>query len=280
MSEIISKIEKKALENHARVALGIGSVSPKLLHSAALAAEFADVVLVGDSNEIYRIGTDLEVVHSGEASKTIVDMLAAGDVDAAVRGTLSATSTLSYLKERLGIKYLYRVALLETPDGIPLFLAPVGIDEGSTVEGKLEFIRRGAEHIRRFGVEPRIAILSGGRFEDRGRDTYVDKTLNDAEFVTRKALEEGYDVRHYGILIEDAVGEANFILAPNGVSGNLIFRTLVLVAGGYGYGAAVLMDKVFVDSSRVGGHYTKAIMIASALAGKDHSQSTNKTYLR
>jgi predicted methyltransferase MtxX (methanogen marker protein 4) len=29
----------------------------------------------------------------------------------------------------------------------------------------------------------------------------------------------------------------------------------------------VLMDKyVFVDTSRVGGHYTKAIMVASALA--------------
>ena len=96
----------------------------------------------------------------------------------------------------------------------------------------------------------------------------MDKTLEDAGFVTRKAREEGYDVRHYGILIEDAVSDVNFILAPDGVSGNLIFRTLVLVAGGYGYGAVVLMDKVFVDSSRVGGHYTKAIMIAFALTGK------------
>ncbi len=71
-------------------------------------------------------------------------------------------------------------------------------------------------------------------------------------------------------LLETPAGIPLF-LAPDGVSGNLIFRTLVLVAGGYGYGAAVLMDKVFVDSSRVGGHYTKAIMIASALAGKDRS---------
>ena len=64
------------------------------------------------------------------------------------------------------------------------------------------------------------------------------------------------------------MGGLTFILAPNGVSGKLISRTLVLVAGGYGYGAAVLMDKVFVDSSWVGRHYTKAIMIAFALAGK------------
>lgn len=269
MSEIISCIEKKAAKNHARVALGIGSVTPKLLRIASAAEEFAEVVLVGDGRKIDAIGTDLEVIHSDEPTKTIVDLLAAGDVDAAVRGTLSATSTLSYLKERLGMERLYRVALLETPGGIPLFLAPVGIDEGSTIQGKLEFIRRGAEHIRRFGVEPRIAILSGGRFEDKGRDPYVDKTLEDAGYITKKAQEEGYDVKHYGILIEDAVGVANFILAPDGVSGNLIFRTLVLVAGGYGYGAPVLMDKVFVDTSRVGGHYTKAIMMASALALKD-----------
>ncbi|MDL5501593.1 MAG: methyltransferase, partial [Candidatus Methanoperedens sp.] len=52
---------------------------------------------------------------------------------------------------------------------------------------------------------------------------------------------------------------------PDGISGNLIFRTLVFLGGGYGHGAPVLMEKVFVDTSRVGGHYTRAIMLASAL---------------
>ena len=268
MAKIIQSIYEKALENHARIALGIDIVTPKLLHSAAKGLEFADVVLVGDSHAINKIGTELEVIHSNKPAKTLVDLLVSGDVDGSVRGTLSANSTLSYLKQAFGMDKLFRVALLETPDGTPLFLAPVGIDEGATKEDKLEFIRRAAEHIRRFDVEPKIAVLSGGRFEDRGRDSYVDKTLDDAEYVTRKAQQEGYDVKHYGILIEDAVGEANFILAPDGVSGNLIFRTLVLVAGGYGYGAPVLMDKVFVDTSRVGGHYTKAIMMASALVSK------------
>ena len=58
---------------------------------------------------------------------------------------------------------------------------------------------------------------------------------------------------------------------PGGTAGNPGWDPAVPGSGGYGYGAAVLMDKVFVDSSRVGGHYTKAIMIASALAGKDRS---------
>ena len=41
---------------------------------------------------------------------------------------------------------------------------------------------------------------------------------------------------------------------------------MVGVGGGDGIGAPVLMDDhVFIDTSRVGGHYTKAIMLASAL---------------
>ena len=38
---------------------------------------------------------------------------------------------MDIIKERLGMDSLRRVALLETPDGIQLFLAPVGIDEGT-----------------------------------------------------------------------------------------------------------------------------------------------------
>lgn len=268
MSDLISCIRKKALENHARVALGVGEVTPVLLESAAAAEEYADVVLVGEEQKISEAGTGLTVIHSDRPSKTLVDLLISGRVDAAVRGTLSATSSLSYLKQALGMETIYRIALLETPEGIPLFLAPVGIDEGNTRERKMEFIRRGAEHIRRFGLEPSIAVLSGGRFEDRGRDQYVDRTLDDAAYVAEKARREGFDAKHYGILIEDAVGRANFILAPDGISGNLIFRTLVLVAGGHGYGAPVLMDRVFVDTSRVVGYYARAIMMASALVKK------------
>jgi len=110
-----------------------------------------------------------------------------------------------------------------------------------------------------------VGILSGGRFEDKGRDITVDRTLEDAEIVTKKVYALGIEAKNYSILIEDAIKEANFIMAPDGISGNLIFRTLVFLGGGYGHGAPVLMEKVFVDTSRVGGHYTRAIMLASAL---------------
>lgn len=262
---LLSDIEIRARKNHARIGLGIGKVSEKLVKSAEVASEYADVVLVGDEKEIKAIGTDLEIIHSEDPSKKLIELLLTGKIDGAVRGTLSATKTLSELKSSLNVRKLYRVALLETADGRPFFLAPVGIDEGNSVDDKVELIKRGAEHFRRLGMEMRVGILSGGRFEDKGRDKTVDRTLEEAEAVTRKVCDLGIEAKNYSILIEEAIEEANFIIAPDGISGNLIFRTLVFLGGGYGHGAPVLMEKVFVDTSRVGGHYTRAIMLASAL---------------
>ncbi|MDP2766902.1 MAG: methanogenesis marker protein Mmp4/MtxX, partial [Candidatus Methanoperedens sp.] len=256
---------RKARNNHARIGLGIGEISEKLIRSAEAAREYADVVLVGDEKEIKAIGTNLEIINSTEPSKKLIELLVAGRIDGAVRGTLRATKTLSELKKSLKITKLYRVALLETAYGKPFFLAPVGIDEGNSVEDKIELIKRGVEHFRRFGIEAKVGILSGGRFEDKGRDEHVDRTLQEAELVTKRVCEMGINAKNYSILIEDAIAEANFIIAPDGISGNLIFRTLVFLGGGYGHGAPVLMDKVFVDTSRVGEDYTRAIMLASAL---------------
>ena len=275
---LLDIIEKRALENRAKVAIGIRNPTEKILMSAKAAqdAGFADVVLVGNKQEIEAIGTDLEIVDTDEPEKTIGDVLASRYVDAAVRGTARASGALSHLKEVLGMKKLHRLALLLDNYGNPFFLAPVGIDEGADNEDKIEFIRLGAEYISRFGIEPVVGILSGGRIGDIGRDEWVDRTISNAEFVTARAQELGIAVNNYNILIEDAIKEANFILAPDGISGNLIFRTLVFLGGGDGIGAPILMDDyVFVDTSRVGGHYTKAIMLASALV---NINSTNYNY--
>lgn len=262
---LLRDIEKRAKKNHSCIGLGIGQVSEKLMRSSEEAEEYAQVVLIGDENKIKQIGTDLRIIHTTEPSKKLVELLISGRIDGAVRGTLSATKTLSELKRSLNIKKLYRVALLETSDGKPFFFAPVGIDEGNSIDDKVELIKRGALHFERIGVEMKVGILSGGRFEDKGRDDVVDRTLLEAEIVTEKVSALGIMAKNYSILIEDAIKDSNFIVAPDGISGNLIFRTLVFLGGGYGHGAPVLMDKVFVDTSRVSGDYVRAIMLASAL---------------
>jgi putative methanogen marker protein 4 len=269
MHDLLEAIKVRARTNRARVAMGIRDPNPKLLESARKAQElgYAQVILVGIKREIDKIGTELEVVDTDEPEKTLVELMVSRKVDAAIRGTAMASGTLSHLKEALGKKRICRLALLLTVDGTPFFLAPVGIDEGNTLEDKLKMITLGAEHIRRFGIEPAVGVLSGGRIGDIGRNKRVDRTLADGEFITRRAVELGSNVKHYTILIVDAIKESNFIVAPDGISGNLIFRTIAFLGGGDGLGAPVLMDDfVFVDTSRVGGHFTKAIMLASALS--------------
>lgn len=269
MYALLEAIESRARSNRARVAMGIRDPNPKTLESAWRAQElgYAQVVLVGNKKEIDEIGTELEVVDTDDPEKVLSELLVSRNVDAVIRGTAKASGAISNLKEALGMKRVCRLALLLTADGTPFFLAPVGIDEGNTIKDKLRIITLGAEHIRRLGVEPVVGVLSGGRIGDIGRDRRVDRTLADGEFVTGQALELGINARHYTILIEDAIKESNFIVAPDGISGNLIFRTIAFLGGGDGLGAPVLLDNyVFVDTSRVGGHFTKAIMLASALS--------------
>jgi predicted methyltransferase MtxX (methanogen marker protein 4) len=57
----------------------------------------------------------------------------------ALSETLSATKTLSILKSSLGMKQLYRVALLEI-DGTPFFLHLLELMK-ELVEGKIELVK-------------------------------------------------------------------------------------------------------------------------------------------
>ncbi|RZB29106.1 MAG: hypothetical protein AEth_01710 [Candidatus Argoarchaeum ethanivorans] len=261
---IIDIIHSRAVSNHARIAIGVGDHPSRIIQSARASSAFADVVLVGNKNDI---GTcDFEVVNTGEPHKTLVELLLDGEVDGVVRGNISSSATLALLKQQFNLSRLHRVALLLTSDGAPFFFAPTGIDEANTIADKFALANSGCEFIRRFGITPVVAVLSGGRIEDVGRDARVDKSLAEGEFVASCLQRDGVDAKHYTVLIEDAINHANFIIAPDGISGNLMYRTLVFLGDGDGFGASVLMDKVFVDSSRAKEDYSKPIMLASSMA--------------
>ncbi|MCD1296250.1 phosphotransacetylase [Methanocella sp. CWC-04] len=258
-------IVKSAQANKARIAVGVGEqYMDKTIQGAEQAAEkgYASVILVGPK----RMDTILPTVVSENPEAELIKLARDGKVDGVVRGSLGANTTLKCLKEIMGIKRVLRVSLLKTPSGRFFFFAPVGVDEGWTVEDKVELGELGAGLMRRFGVEPNIGVLSGGRLGDRGRSERVDRTLDDAEAVARILTEKGIKAKHAEILIEDAVNEYNYIIAPDGISGNLIFRALCLVGGGEGYGAPLVgADIVYVDTSRAGTGYENAICLASAL---------------
>ncbi|MFQ6050949.1 MAG: methanogenesis marker protein Mmp4/MtxX [Candidatus Hydrothermarchaeota archaeon] len=261
---MIQKIYEMAKRNKARIALGAGTEKKGYFERAeekaisAIEKGYADVVLVSQKKS--RL---VETIVSDDPCLTLIELLMKGDVEGAVRGSLPASDTLSFLK-----KYypkILRMALLGTPKDRYFFLAPVGIDEGRTPLEKLEFVEFGAEIAKKIDIKPRVGIISGGRKQDLGRDERVDKTLMEGEYLA-SILKEKVDCKHYEILIEDAVKEANIIIVPDGITGNLIFRTLVLLGGGKGFGAPVVnIDRVFVDTSRVSPNYENAVALASAL---------------
>ncbi|ADI74245.1 methanogen marker protein 4 [Methanohalobium evestigatum Z-7303] len=269
-SSILNIVEKKAIENKARVAIGINFLSTEILDSLKKAQDrgYANIVIVGCKKDIENLDSEsnIEIVDTDNPEKSICELLASNDVDAAVRGNIKASKVLDYLKTLMDAEKLYRIALLQTNMGRPFFFAPVGIDEGNDLASKIEHVKKSIEHIRRFDIDPEVGILSGGRSGDIGRNNKVDRTLADAEFITRYLLGNGINATNHNILIENAVKESDFVYAPDGITGNLIFRTLVYLCGGEGIGAPVLTDEyVFVDTSRARKDFTKAIMIASAL---------------
>ena len=207
-------------------------------------------------------GPFVELAVCPEPFIRMIDDLLAGKIDGAVRGTLPANETLRYLKKACGVDRLERIALLETVDHQMFFLAPVGIDEGWTVAEKISLINDGRDLARRFGIPEKTAVLSGGRLGDIGRHPVVDKTIADAEEIARLT-----GAVHREILIEDAVKDCGVIIAPDGISGNLIFRTLTFLGHGIGHGAPVVnIPPVFVDSSRASAGYEGSLRLAAALA--------------
>jgi putative methanogen marker protein 4 len=246
-----------------RIGIGAGRDIHKVLASAAKAGPGVEVFCYTGKKEPGAT-RDARLRVSDRPGESLVKALMDGEIDAAVRGSLPSSDTLRALKEASGVDHLARIAILSTRKGRMFLLAPVGVDEGWTVAGKVELVERGRDLAARLGLPAGVSVLSGGRLGDVGRHPAVDRTLADAELVARLT-----GATHREILIEEAIEGSGMILAPDGISGNLIFRTLVHLGEGQAHGAPVVnIDRIFVDSSRASPDYANALITASKLAEK------------
>lgn len=246
------QILQKARGNRARVGIGIGEDSHKVRNSARSAERkgYADVTIF-------------------ESPEEMISALVNGEIEAVVRGDMSANKTMAEVKRQFSLDHLLRAALMQPKGGRMFFLAPVGVDEGWNIEERMEFIRLMAKLFSSLEQDMQVGVLSGGRVGDIGRNPEVDRTIREGMEIERQGREEGYSVEHCQILIEDAVRSKDLIIAPDGITGNIIFRTMHLVDGCVSMGAPILnLKKVFVDTSRAKKCYTDSIALASALVVK------------
>jgi putative methanogen marker protein 4 len=216
--------------------------------------EFIDRISVNSSYTKYR--KSINLVTTDNPASELFNYLNTGTIQAIVRGAISSSVFLPLVKEKLNIPVINRLALLETNSGYQFFYGPVGIDECNDLRSKMNFIEAAVNQLHTLDISPKVSILSGGRLGDIGRDERVDKTINEAKEIMKlvRGIFPSINISHDEILIEKAIeNNANLIIAPDGISGNLIYRTLVHLGGGKAFGAIYMgLEKILVDTSRVG----------------------------
>lgn len=213
----------------------------------------------------------IKLVDTEEPTEILFAFLEDNTVDAIIRGGFSSSKFLPLVKKKLNIPVINRLALLETNAGYQFFYGPVGIDECNDLDSKLNFIEASINQLTNLDLNPKVSVLSGGRKSDIGRNERVDRTIREAEEIVKniRGIFPNVEIEHDEILIEQAIeNNANLIVAPDGISGNLIYRTLVHLGGGNAYGAIYMgLDRVIIDTSRVGdlNEYHGAFLLALSL---------------
>ncbi|TES96500.1 MAG: hypothetical protein E3J90_07935 [Promethearchaeota archaeon] len=208
-------------------------------------------------NKLFSNNKDvITLIESDDPTFEILNYLKTNQISSVVRGNLGSTKFLQGLHSILNIVVINRLALLETFTGYQFFFGPVGIDECIDFNSKILFVNKAINEIKALNLEPKVSILSGGRIGDMGRNPKVDSSIEEAQQVVDhfRANNSSLKIEHSEILIENAIAKkTNLIIAPDGITGNLIYRTLVHLGGGKAYGAIYMgIDRAIVDTSRVG----------------------------
>lgn len=200
--------------------------------------------------EIYKKENSNVEVTLVDNDNDLVNAILDKDVDAVIRGSLPASSVMKQLNKKFSD--ISRATYINGND-MEFLLTPVGIDEGETVEDKLKIAIQCGEFLKKLSKKPKIAVMASGRKGDYGRSEEISKSIDESEKLTEMIKQNtNFEVINHYILIEQAIKDhCNIIIAPNGIIGNIIFRTLVLVNSWPSCGAVTFgIDSIYIDTSR------------------------------
>ncbi|MFW9988266.1 MAG: methanogenesis marker protein Mmp4/MtxX [Candidatus Odinarchaeota archaeon] len=283
---MIEKFIELAKEKSSNIGIGLGTSefhNQKILQASLnfVGLNKANVHIFGNSNQIANLlektpenslNSQVKFIKCQIPEFAILTSLINDTIQSIVRGSMCSSKFLQNLKKELNGEEINRLALLETNLRQQFFFGPVGIDECNNFKNKIHYLDLAIQKLREFKIIPKISILSGGRISDIGRDSKVDKSIQDADKIVElfKTKIKDLEISHDEILIEKAIeNKSNLILAPDGISGNLIYRTLVHLGGGKAYGAIYMgLNHIIIDTSRVGdfSEIEGALLLALALS--------------
>jgi malate dehydrogenase (oxaloacetate-decarboxylating)(NADP+) len=211
-------------------------------------------------------------------------MVARGDADSMICGTFGQYLWhLSYVKQMLASDDLHAIAALSLMilDDGPLFVADTHINTEQTPETLAETVIAAARHVRRFGIEPAVALCSGSQFGNRdcasGRVMRAALELLDAqdlgfnyegEMHTDAALDPALRERLFpGNRLN---GRANVLVYANTDAAGAARNLLKCAAGGLEVGP-ILMGMGNRAHIVTPGVSVRGLLNIAALAGSDVS---------
>ncbi|MCA2997767.1 MAG: NADP-dependent malic enzyme [Rhodocyclaceae bacterium] len=174
-------------------------------------------------------------------------MMHRGEADGMICGTFGTHALhLHYIDQvigrRAGAKHYYAMNLLMLPKRT-VFICDTYVNENPTAEQICEMAILAAEEIRRFGLVPKVALLSHSSFGTSDAPTAV-KMRNALALIQAQAPElevEGEmhgdaalaeDVRQAAMRNSRLKGEANLLIMPTLDAANISFNLLKTAAGG------------------------------------------------
>ena len=256
--ELLSQVNKCSKKR-----LSVAVAQDKAVLEAVKQADeknIADSILVGDADEITKIGKDLgmdmkrfQIVDEKDpvaASLKAVKLVHDGEADIYMKGFLpSKTFLKSVLDKEVGLrtgKPLSHVCVFEIP-GIPrlLFLTDVAFMPYPTLEDKKFIIDYSVNVARACGVEcPKVAPLAAIEVVNQKMPVTVDADeltkMNEAGEIKNcivdgplsmdLAIDPEAAQHKAGALDRKIVGDADILLFPDIHAGNLTYKTIVRLA--------------------------------------------------
>ncbi|MEM7441007.1 MAG: NADP-dependent malic enzyme [Pseudomonadota bacterium] len=209
-------------------------------------------------------------------------MVARGDADSMICGTFGQYHWhLNYVSQMLATDNLAPVAALSliVLDGGPLFVADTFVNTEQTSESLAATVEAAARHVRRFGIEPKIALCSGSQFGNRdcgsgavmrGALDLLDAGSHDFEYEGEMHSDVALDpvLRERLFPGGRLTGRANTLIYANTDAAGAARNLLKSVAGGLEVGP-ILMGLGNRAHIVTPGVTARGILNIAALAGSD-----------